>query len=71
MMRKLVVVALLVFAMAFAASFMGVEQPQAASNCWYTCDCNGVTLKCCRSGSIVSCKVVFNSPIQCTQQAGC
>ena len=71
MMRKLVVVALLVFAIAFAASFVGVQQPQAATKCWYTCDCNGVTLKCCRYGAIVNCKVIVNSPVQCTQQAGC
>lgn len=70
-MRKLLVVAFLVFAMTFALGTLGADQPQAKGGCWYTCDCNGVTLYCCRSGPIVNCKVVFNAPIGCTQQAGC
>ena len=58
--------------MTFALGTIGADQPQAkGSNCWYQCDCNGVVLYCCRSGPIVSCKVVFNAPFGCTQQAGC
>lgn len=69
-MRKLLVVALVLFAMAFSFGFTA-EQPQAKTKCWYECDCNGVALYCCRSGPIVSCKVLIDAPFECTQQAGC
>lgn len=70
-MRKLLIVAFLVFAMTFALGTIGAEQPQAIGNCWYSCDCNGVVLYCCQIGQNVTCKVVFNAPFGCTQQAGC
>jgi len=74
-MRKLLVVALVVFALAFTLGIFTAPQSQAAgggsTKCWYTCDCNGTVLYCCRYGAIVNCKVVVFAPIECTQQADC
>lgn len=70
-MRKLLVVTLLVFIMALSIGFVITEQAQAKTRCSYECSCNGVVLYCCRTGPIVSCKIVLNAPIECTQQAGC
>ena len=70
-MKKLLVVALVVFAMAFGLALFSADQPQAGTRCWYDCDCNGVTLYCCRTNGKVLCKIVLNSPVECTQQAGC
>ena len=70
-MRKLLVVALVVFALAFTLGLITTPQSQAAGNCWYACDCAGKVLKCCQIGQSVSCKVVFNAPWGCTQQYDC
>jgi len=69
-MLKILVAALTVFALAFAIGLITAEQPQAAT-CWYTCDCAGTPIYCCKIGNSVSCKVVKNSPIQCTQGYNC
>lgn len=76
MMRKLLIVALLIFTVAFAVGF-SVDTVAAkgggggSTNCYYTCDCNGVVLYCCRAQGKLQCKIVLYSPIECTQQAGC
>ena len=69
-MRKFLIAALTMFALAFAIGLVTAEQPQAAT-CWYACDCNGTPLKCCKSGNVTTCKVVKDSPLQCTQGANC
>lgn len=70
-MRKIITVALIVFALAFTFGISS-DTPQAAgSKCWYSCDCNGTALYCCRTQGKVVCKVLIFSPIECTQQADC
>lgn len=70
-MRKYLFGALAVFGLAFGITFSTAQPTQAGPKCWYDCGCNGTTLYCCRSGPIVNCKVVLNSPIQCPQVADC
>ncbi len=70
-MRKILIAALTVFALAFAVGMISTTPAQALTVCWYACDCNGTPLKCCKSGNVTTCKVVKNSPLQCTQGANC
>ena len=75
MMRKLLIVALVIFTVAFAVGFsvdtVTAKGGGGSSNCYYTCSCNGVPLYCCTISGVTNCKVALFSPIQCTQQAGC
>jgi hypothetical protein len=71
-MRKVVIAVLAVFVLAFAVGLVTSDQAQAApTKCSYQCGCNGEVLYCCRTGPIVSCKIVLNGPIECTQSADC
>ncbi len=67
-MRKFIVVALIVFAMAFA---IGATAPTSvnAANCYYTCSCTGTPLYCCKSGTVTTCKVTKG--FQCPQIITC
>ena len=72
-MRKLFVVTILVFALAFTFGFTSdtVQAKKPSSSCYYTCGCNGVPLYCCLTAFGVSCKVALWSPFQCPQIADC
>lgn len=69
-MRKYLIAALTVFAVAFAFALITAEQPQAA-NCWWTCDCAGNPIYCCKSGNTTTCYLGKNPPIACTQGYNC
>ncbi|HEX2897726.1 MAG TPA: hypothetical protein VHP63_06730 [candidate division Zixibacteria bacterium] len=73
-MRKYLVAALTIFALALAIGMITAEQPQAAGpspNCWWTCDCAGNPIYCCRSGNTTTCYIGKNAPIACTQGYNC
>ncbi len=63
-MKKFLISALVVFALALSIGLLTADNAQAAK-CWYSCAGNGEYLYCCRSGPIVQCKIVFSAPISC------
>ena len=69
MKKRLIVLLALVFAAAFASSFIGTGA-DAALNCYYKCICS-VPHKCCRYNGVESCKPAPDGPLQCPQNYPC
>lgn len=67
-MRKVLVAALIVFAMAFAIS-ASAPTPVQAGSCYYTCSCTGAPLYCCVVNGVTTCS--HTSKIQCLQIITC
>lgn len=67
-MRKILVAALVVFALALA---MGATAPTPAQagNCYYTCSCTGTPLFCCVSNGVTTCKLAHG--FYCPQIVTC
>ena len=70
MRKRLIVLLALVFAAAFASSFIGTGADAALSNCYYKCICS-VPHKCCRVNGVESCKPAPDGPLQCPQNYPC
>jgi hypothetical protein len=67
-MRKVIVTALVVFALAFA---IGAYTPTVAQagTCYYTCSCTGTPLYCCVNNGVTTCK--FTTKIRCLDIITC
>ncbi|MFZ1685543.1 MAG: hypothetical protein WAU88_15610 [Candidatus Zixiibacteriota bacterium] len=55
-MRKSLVIALTVFAMAFVAG-MSVPTSAQAATCSHTCSCSGTPLYCCTTNGVTTCRL--------------
>lgn len=68
MKKKIAVLFVVVFAVAFVSGFMG--RGADAANCYYKCICS-VPHKCCVTNGVEVCKPVKVAPISCTQVFPC
>jgi hypothetical protein len=67
-MRKILVAALIVFALALAIGASAPTTTQAGT-CYYTCSCTGTPLYCCVNNGVTTCKLT--KAIYCLQIITC
>ncbi len=58
-MKNVLVIALVVFAMAFIAG-MSVPTVAQAATCVHTCSCTGTPVYCCTTNGVTTCKLDKN-----------